>query len=326
MMKVGLFGTGAYGMALASILEENHVEVTMWTKFQQEKDALVKNRGNDQLIKDFRLSESVQFTTDVLECCKDKQLLIIAIPAAFVKDLCKELANYFKPNQHICIASKGIEQNTGLFIHEIVTQYIHTDHIAVISGPSFAKDVVEKKPIGLTLATKDEGTKEVVKDALRNCYVKLRHTEDIVGTEICGSIKNVIALSAGMLGGLGGNSSTSAMLITEAVHDMEEIIDAFGGDPRTVLSFAGFGDLLLTCTSTNSRNFSFGKMVGQKMDKSKLDQYIKNTTVEGYYTLESIYQLLKDKKVKIPIISLIYGIINKNKDPEELLTFLVEKI
>lgn len=325
-MKVGLFGTGAYGMALASILEENNVDVTMWTKFEQEKDTLIKNRGNDQLIKDFKLSRVVQFTTDVLECCKDKQLIIIAIPAAFVKDLCKELQSYFQPNQHICIASKGIEQNTGLFIHEIVTQYINTDHIAIISGPSFAKDVVEKKPIGLTLATKNEETKEMVKKALRNCYVKLRHTEDIVGTEICGAIKNVIALSAGMLDGLGGNSSTSAMLITEAIHDMEEIIDAFGGDRRTVLSFAGFGDLLLTCTSMNSRNFSFGKMIGQKMDKTKLDQYIKNTTVEGYYTLESIYQLLKDKRVKIPIISLIYGIINKNKDPEELLTFLVEKI
>lgn len=325
-MKVGLFGTGAYGIALASILEENNVDVTMWTKFQQEKDNLVKNRGNEDLIKNFKLSRNIQFTTDILECVKDKRLLIIAIPAAFVRDLCKELKHYFQPNQHICIASKGIEQNTGLFVHEIIKEYIDTDHIAVISGPSFAKDVVEKKPMGLTLATKNEETKEFVKKALRNSYVKLRHTEDVVGTEICGSIKNVIALSAGMLEGLDGNSSTSAMLITEAIHDMEEIIDAFGGDKRTVLSFAGFGDLLLTCTSTNSRNFTFGKMIGQKMEKTKLEQYIKDTTIEGYYTLESIYQLLKDKKVKIPIISLIYNIVNKNKNPEELLTFLIEKI
>lgn len=325
-MKVGLFGTGAYGMALASILEENHIDVTMWTKFEDEKNSLVKNRGNENLIANFKLSDKVQFTTDVLECAKDKELLIIAIPAAFVGDLCKELKNCFKKEQHICIASKGIEQNTGLFVHEIVKKYIDTENIAVISGPSFAKDVVEKKPIGLSLATKNNNTKEVVKHALRNSYVKLRHTEDVVGTEICGSIKNVIALAAGMLEGLGGNPSTSAMLITEALHDMEEIIEAFGGNSRTVLSFAGFGDLLLTCTSTNSRNFTFGKMIGENQEKEKLNQYVETTTVEGYYTLESIYQLLKDKKVKIPIISLIYNIINKNKNPEDLLKFLVEKV
>lgn len=325
-MKVGLFGTGAYGLALASILEENKIDVTMWTKFEEEKDNLIKNRGNDDLIKDFRLSSKIKVTTEVSECAKDKELLIIAIPVTFVRDLCIELNYCFQKNQHICIASKGIEQKTGLFVHEIICQSIHTDHIAIISGPSFAKDVVEKKPIGLTLASKNVETKEIVKKTFRNKYVKLRHTEDIVGVEICGAIKNVIALSAGMLEGLDGNSSTSAMLITEAIHDIEEIIDAFGGDKRTVLSFAGFGDLLLTCTSSKSRNFTFGKMIGQKEEKQKLDQYIKKNTVEGYYTLESIYQLLKDKRVKIPIISLIYNIIKKNGSPEELLTFLVEKI
>lgn len=325
-MKVGLFGTGAYGMALASILEENNIEVTMWTKFEEEKNNLIKNRGNDALIKDFQLSSNIKVTTDVLECVQDKELLIIAIPVAFVRDLCLELNHYFQKNQHICIASKGIEQQTGLFIHEIIKQCIHTNHISLISGPSFAKDVVEKKPIGLTLAAKNKETKELVKKAFRNSYVKLRHTEDIVGVEICGAIKNVIALAAGMLEGLGGNSSTSAMLITEAIHDMEEIIEAFDGDKRTVLSFAGFGDLLLTCTSTKSRNFTFGKMVGEKIEHQELNEYIKKTTVEGYYTLESIYQLLKDKKVKIPIIDLIYYIIKKNENPEELLTFLVEKI
>lgn len=325
-MKIGLFGTGAYGLAIASILEENNIDVTMWTKFEEEKNNLVLNRGNDNLIKNFKLSGKVKFTTNIAECATDKELLIIAIPAAFVGNLCKELKEYFRPNQHICIASKGIEQNTGLFIHEIVNKYISTDNIAVISGPSFAKDVVQKKPIGLTLATINDETKEIIKKAFINKYIKLRHTDDIVGTEICGAIKNVIALAAGMLDGLGGNASTSAMLITEALHDMEEIIDAFGGQKRTVLSFAGFGDLLLTCTSTNSRNFSFGKMIGENKNENVINNYLKNTTVEGYYTLESINQLLRNKKVKIPIISLIYSIINKNINPEELLTFLVEKV
>ena len=325
-MKVGLFGTGAYGMALASVLVDNNVEVTMWTKFEEEKKQLEQTRKNENLIPGYILPEIIKLTTNIEECTKDKDLLIIAIPAAFVDELCDDLRLYIKENQHICIATKGIEQKTGLFIHNIVKKYINTDKIAVISGPSFAKDVVTKKPIGLSLATTNEETKEVVKKALCNNYLKLRHTDDVVGTEICGSIKNVIALASGMLDGLGANDSTRAMLITEALHDIEEIIEAFNGNPRTVLSFAGFGDLLLTCTSNKSRNFSFGQLVGKGITKEEIDKYLKCTTVEGYYTLESIYQLLNDKNVNIPIIDLIYDIIKNGKDANELLTFLVEKI
>lgn len=325
-MKVGLFGTGAYGMALASVLVDNNVEVTMWTKFIEEKEQLEQTRKNENLIPGYTLSEIIKLTTSVEECVKDKDLLLIAIPAAFVDGLCNELKLYINENQNICIATKGIEQKTGLFIHDIVRKYIDTDKIAVISGPSFAKDVVTKKPIGLSLATTNEETKEVVKKALCNNYLKLRHTDDIVGTEICGSIKNVIALASGMLDGLGANDSTRAMLITEALHDIEEIIKAFNGNPKTVLSFAGFGDLLLTCTSSKSRNFSFGQLIGKGMSKEKIEDYLNRTTIEGYYTLESIYQLLNDKKVNIPIIDLIYDIIKNGKDANELLTFLVEKV
>ena len=235
-----------------------------------------------------------------------------------------EMKPYIKDN-HILIATKGIEQETGLFINQILEKYLDTRNIAVISGPSFAVDLVTKMPAGLSLATENEKTEKLVKQALANSYIKLRATKDIIGTEICGSIKNVIALSAGMLEGLGANDSTKAMLLTEAIHDMREIIDAFHGDKKTVLSFAGFGDLLLTCTSVKSRNFRFGKLLGEKRSKEEIKEFLANTTVEGFYTLESIYKLLKDKKVSIPIIDLIYDIAVEGKNPETLLTFLVEK-
>ena len=237
----------------------------------------------------------------------------------------ENLKKYITDNQHILIASKGIEQKTGLFIHQIVDEKISTKNLAVISGPSFAKDIITKKPIGLSLATQSEKTEEVVRKTLENSYIKLRCTKDIVGTEICGSIKNVIALASGMLDGLNANDSTRALLLTEALHDMEEILNAFNADEKTVLSYAGFGDLLLTCTSIKSRNFSFGKKVGEGLSQDELEKYLKETTVEGYYTLESIYQLLNDKQVNIPIINLIYEIIKGNKTPESLLTFLIEK-
>lgn len=324
-MKVGIFGTGAYGLALSSVMKDNDIEITMWTKFEEEKSMLELTRKNDILLPGYMLDNSIKLTTSVEECVGDNDLLVIAIPAAFVDSLCIEISNYIKDNQHICIASKGIEQDTGLFIHNIVEKHIATDKVAVISGPSFARDMIMKKPIGLALATKNLETKEIVEKCMANSYLKLRHTYDVIGTEICGSVKNVIAIASGMLTGLGANDSTRAMLITEALHDIEEIIDAFGGDPDTVLSYAGFGDLLLTCTSENSRNFTFGELLGKSASKDEINSYLNSTTVEGYYTLESIYQLLKGKNVKIPIINLIYDIVNGNRNSGELLTFLVKK-
>ena len=323
-MKVGLFGCGAYGMALSSIMIENNCDITMWTKFEEEKKNLEETRKNEKLIPNFSISEKIKLTTSVEECIKDKDLLVIAIPAAFIDSLALEMKPYIKDN-HIVIATKGIEQETGLFIHQILEKHLDTKNLAVISGPSFAVDLVTKMPAGLTLATKNKETECLTKEALANRYIKLRATKDIIGTEICGSIKNVIALSAGMLAGLGANDSTTAMLLTEASHDMREIINAFDGDKQTVLSFAGFGDLLLTCTSVKSRNFSFGKLLGEKRSKEEIDEYLSHTTVEGFYTLESIYKLLKDKQVSIPIIDLIYDIAVEGKEPESLLTFLVEK-
>ena len=323
-MKVGIFGTGAYGMALSSILSSNQCEITMWTKFEDEKNKLETTRMNEKLLPNFKLDENIRITNSVEDCIKDKELLIIAIPAAFVSDLCDEMNPYIKDN-HIIVATKGIEQGTGLFISEIVENKLDTKNIAVISGPSFAADLISKMPAGLSIASKNEETITLAKQAFQNSYVRLRETNDIIGVEICGSIKNVIALASGILDGLNANESTKAMLITDAMHDMEEILDAFDCNKRTVLSYAGIGDLLLTCTSTKSRNFSFGKLIGTKPPKEEIDNYIKNNTIEGYYTLKSIYQLLKNKKVSIPIIDLIYEITVEGNNPELLFSFLIYK-
>lgn len=323
-MKIGILGTGAYGMALSNILIDNNCKVTMWTKFEEEKKQLEETRKNEKLIPNFSISSEIKLTTNIKECVEDKELLIIAIPAAFVDSVCKEMKPYIK-DDNILIATKGIEQKTGMFIHQIVKNNLNTKNIAVLSGPSFAINIVSKMPIGLSLATKSKKTKDIVLKAMENNYIKLRTTNDIIGVEICGAIKNVIALSSGIIDGLGANESTKAMLLTEAIHDMKEIIDAFNGDKKTVLSFAGIGDLLLTCTSTKSRNFTYGKLIGMKKEKQEIDTYRKETTIEGLYTLESIYLLLKKKKVNIPIIDLIYEIVIKENNPDKLLTFLVEK-
>ena len=324
-MNIGIFGTGAYGMALSSILIENSCKVTMWTKFEDEKNNLVSTRKNEKLIPNYKIDETIKITTNVEECIKGKDLLIIAIPAAFIDSLCISIKPYIDKNTHILIATKGIEQGSGLFIDEILKKHLNTNNIAIISVPSFAIDIIKKMPIGLTVASKKPETILLAKQALQNNYIKLRETNDVIGVEICGSIKNVIALSSGMLEGLRANESTKAMFLTEAMNDMEEILDSFGANKKTVLSYAGIGDLLLTCTSTKSRNYSFGKLIGEKPSRDVIDKFLNNTTVEGYYTLESIYQLLKSKKITVPIIDLIYEIAVKGKNPDLLLKFLILK-
>lgn len=322
-MKIGLFGCGAYGMALSSIMHTNGCNITMWTRFPKEKEKIEKERCGEKL-PGYILPDDIKITTSIEETIKDKDLLVIAIPAAFVDDLAKDMAPFIKDN-HILIATKGIEQDTGLFINQILEQYLDTKNIAVISGPSFAVDLITKMPAGLSLGSRNEITSELVKKALQNKYIKLSETDDVIGVEICGSIKNVLALASGMLEGMNANESTKAMMLTEATHDMEEILDSFNARKRTVTTFAGIGDLFLTCTSTKSRNYSFGKLIGSGATKKEIEAYLKETTVEGFYTLESIYKLLKDRKVSIPIIDLIYDIAVEGKNPKELLTFLVEK-
>ena len=157
---------------------------------------------------------------------------------------------------------------------------------------------------------------------MENTNIKLRETRDVIGIEICGSIKNVIAIASGILNGLGYPESTEAMFITESLHDIKNLIKALGGSKKTILSYAGFGDLLLTCTSYKSRNFTFGHIIGKREDK---EDYIKNNTIEGLYTLKSIYKLIKNKNVDMPIIDLIYDIVFKDKDPKYLSNFLLEK-
>ncbi|MBQ6477139.1 MAG: NAD(P)-dependent glycerol-3-phosphate dehydrogenase [Bacilli bacterium] len=324
-MKIGILGTGAYGLALSSIMHDNGCDITMYTRTEEEKNVLETERVNKRRLPDYKIPDDIKITTSLEECLNDKDLIVCAIPAEFIDELAQNITPYIKPTDKILIATKGIEQDTGLLIHQIFSKYVKTKNIAVISGPSFATDLITKMPAGLSLASKNRYTASVVRKALANKYIKLRNSKDLVGTEVCGAIKNVIALASGMLEGLGANESTKAMLLTEATHDMMEILQAFRARRVTVTSFAGLGDLILTCTSTKSRNYSFGKLLGQKASKKEIDKYLEETTVEGYYTLVSIYKLLKDKRVEIPIIDLIYDIAVEGDNPEKLLTFLVEK-
>ena len=322
-MKVAILGSGAYGLALASRLLMNKNDVEMWTYSKEEKKQLKETRISNKL-PGYKIPKEIKITTSMKKAVYDSKIIIIAVPAFAVDDIAKQLAKYIKQTQHILIATKGIEQDTCKFLTDVVLDYINTNRLAVISGPTFAVDIIKDVPIGLSLGTTNELTKKTIMQAFINPKTKIRPTLDIIGIEVCGAIKNVMAIASGMLEGMNVPDSTKALFLTEALNDIKEIIDVLGGNKKTILSFAGFGDILMTCTSQNSRNFTFGKILGSGK-KEEAIKYRENTTVEGLYTLKSIQKLLQDTGACIPIIDLIYEIIYNDKDKEEMLKFLIEK-
>ena len=319
-MKITILGAGAFGLALASIFKENKNSVTVWSRFEEEVILLRKNNTNEK-IKNIKLPEDIKYTSDLNLAIENSEIVVIAIPAQFVDNLVKQLKPIIK-KQYILIASKGIENDTFSFLEEVVRRGINTRKIAVISGPTFAVDIANKYPVGFTLASRSWMTREVIKKTLVNSHVKVRVSRDVVGVEVCGSIKNVISIAAGMIEGMNYPESTKAMFITESLHDLKNLIKALGGNKKTILTFAGFGDLLMTATSTKSRNFTFGKMLGENKPKEEIEKYRKETTIEGLYTLESIYKLIKKKKVYMPIIYLIKDIVDGKKEAKCLIDLL----
>ena len=321
-MKITILGTGAYGLALSSMFLENNCDITMWTKLEEEKNRLEKDRCNKILLPDYKISDDIKITTNLKDSIKDADVIVIAIPVKFVTNIIIEMKEYYKKNQHICIASKGIEQGSCLFIASIIKKHINTNKLCVISGGTFAVDMIKKVPLGLTLACKNKATINIVKKSLQNNYLRLTISSDIFGVEMYGAIKNVIAIAGGIIDGMGYPESTKCMFITKSLNDIVNLIYEMGGNKKTILTYAGIGDLLLTCNSLKSRNYSFGKMIGEKKDRKIIDEYIENTTIEGLYTLKSIYDLIHIKKIKMPIINIIYDIIYNNREPKLLEDYL----
>ena len=319
-MKISILGAGAFGLALASIFKENNNDVTVWSRFEEEVASLREKNTNEK-IKNIKLPSGIKYTSNLKDTVESSELLVIAIPAEFVDDLVKQLKTLVK-KQYILIASKGIENDTFSFLEEVVRRGINTRKIAVISGPTFAIDIVKNYPVAFTLASRSWMTREVIKKTLINSHVKVRPSRDVVGVEVCGAIKNVISIASGMIEGMNYPESTKAMFITESLHDLKNLIKALGGNKKTILTFAGFGDLLMTATSTKSRNFTFGKMFGENRSKEEIEKYKKETTIEGLYTLESIYNLIKKKKVYMPIIYLIKDIVDGKKEAKTLIDLL----
>lgn len=325
-MKIAMIGTGAYGLALALMLSKKEdVSITMWSENPRVVDEFNSTGKLSSIINNVDVPSSINITTSYEEAMKDAEMLFITSAAKYVEEICIDIKPFYKSNIPICIASKGIEEHSLMLLSSVVKDILNTNKITTISGPTFAVDLARNEPSALAIAGMDKKALNKVKKTLENDTLKLRESNDLLGIQICGSIKNIIAIASGIVKGLGYTESTQAFLINESIHDIKYLIKCLGGNPKTILSFAGIGDLLLTCTSTKSRNFSFGYVIGSTKDKEKINEFLKNNTVEGYYTLEAMYRLIKKNKIKLPIIDLIYDIVMNDVDASKLAEFLIEK-
>lgn len=323
-MKISVIGTGAYSLAIALELAKKKNKIIMWT---ENENIAREFKETHKLVSIFDtvIPKNITVTADMEKVLENTNLIYMVTVSRYVDSVCTKMEPYYNRLIPICIATKGIEESSEELLSNIIEQKLRAKHIAVISGPTFAIDIINDEPVALAIGSTSLKARKLVIDTLANEHLKLRPTKDMIGIQLCGSVKNVIAIAAGIISGLGYSESTRSFLINESLHDIKDIIYYLGGNPKTILSFAGIGDLMLTCSSTKSRNFSFGYVVGNTKNTKKIKEYLTNNTVEGYYTLDTVYHMLKKKRIKIDLVNVIYDIVYNNENPDKLITFLINK-
>ncbi len=323
-MKVAVVGLGIYSLAISKMLAKNDNKIKIWTE-DIKKEEEFKNTKQIKSIVDTEIPKNIYISNNLEKVLTDCDIIYIITASKYVNSIVERIKEYYKKGTPVCIASKGIDEKEEKLLSDIVGEKLKTKHVAMISGPTFAVDILNNEPVALAIGASSLKARETVIKTLANDTVKLRPTKDMIGIELCGAIKNVIAIASGILRGLGYSDSTQCFLINESLHDIKDIIYYFGGNPKTILSFAGVGDLILTCSSPKSRNYSFGYVIGHEKNEVAIKKYLLNNTVEGYYTLATIYKMLKDKHIKIDLIEVIYDIVYNYKEPDALAKFLIKK-
>lgn len=302
-MKATIIGSGVYGKAMANVLLASGCEVMMWT---EQKD-----------LQNVQVRDEIKLTNSYIEAAKFSDTIFILTGSKFVESILKEISPYISPTTLVILGSKGILEDGTLMI-DLAKRTLSTDHYAVISGPTFAKDIAALDPIGFTIGTVYDDDFEKIKGRLKT--VHLEHSRDLVGIELAGSLKNAYAIGSGLIKGLKYGHSTSCLYITKILKEMSTIFEAIGADEKTIITLAGVGDLVLTCTSDTSRNFTFGLLFAENEDSAL--EYLANTTVEGYENLKSYIDLFSQKNISAPILECVSDIVAQKKNSDELIKLL----
>lgn len=320
-MKAVVVGSGGWGTALSMVLCDNGHDVTLWSHDPAKAAQMAESRENSKL-KGVRLPDALHIGGD-LDCLIGAELVVCAAPSFAVRETGKKIAPYLTEKTVLVSVSKGIERDTNLRMSQIledVTQNICK--VAALSGPSHAEEVSIRQPTGCVSACRDMPTARMVQDAFMNPYFRVYTSEDIVGVELSGAMKNVVALACGVCDGMGYQDNTKALLMTRAMAELTRLGEKLGGTRQTFGGLAGMGDLIVTCTSMHSRNRRAGILIGEGKSAQEAMTEI-GAVVEGYYAAESIHQLAEHEGVEMPICRSIYEVLYHGRAVQDVVSSLM---
>ena len=324
MAKISVIGSGGWGIALTILLHKNGHNLTIWSFDKKEVEELKATRENKTKLPNILLPDDIEVTDDLKEAVSDKDILVLAVPSKAIRSVSKSLKNIIKDNQIIVNVAKGLEEDTLKTMTDIIEEELKEKNpqVAVLSGPSHAEEVGKGIPTTCVVSAHNKELTLYLQNIFMNPSFRVYTSPDMVGVEIGGALKNVIALAAGIADGLNYGDNTKAALITRGIKEISTLGVAMGGDQSTFYGLTGLGDLIVTCVSMHSRNRRAGILLGQG---KTLDEAIKevNMVVEGVYSAKSALMAAKKYNVEIPIIEQVNAVLFENKNAAEAVNELM---
>ncbi len=326
-MKIGVIGAGAWGTALANLLAEKGFEVDLWALETEVCADILEARENKVFLPGIHLSQNLKPSNDLDKVATHKDMLVFVVPSHVFRSVAEGSVYHPGENTLIVTASKGIENKTHLTMSGVLQQLLPPrlhNQIAVLSGPSFAMEVAQKIPTAVTVAARTQEVGRRAQTMFATQYFRVYTSYDVIGAELGGAVKNVMAIAAGISDGLGLGYNTRAALITRGLAEIQRLGIRLGANPQTFMGLAGIGDLVLTCTGKLSRNWTLGHKLGQGI---RLEDILSETrtVAEGVRTTKSVYNLSRDIGVEMPIAEQVYRMLYENLDPKEALRILMSR-
>jgi len=314
-LKIAVLGSGGWGTAIAIMLSKKGYDISLWSWQQEESRRLAETRENLEYLPGVIIPNNIYCTWDMEECVRNADVIVSAVPSHAVRNTSRTLKNFIKDHQIIVNVSKGLEEGTLMRLSQVISQEIPHVKLAVMSGPSHAEEVARDMPTTNVVAASTRNIAEFVQDVFMNPKFRVYTNPDVIGVELGGALKNVIALCAGIADGLGFGDNTKAALMTRGITEIARLGVAVGGKLETFAGLSGIGDLIVTCTSMHSRNRRAGILIGQG---KSLEEALKEVhmVVEGVKTTSAAYQLAKRHNVRMPIVTEAYNVLFENKDPK----------
>lgn len=320
-MKAAVIGSGAWGTALAICLCRNGHDVTLWVRSAPKAEEMAACRRNPRL-PGVELPEELKIAADI-SCAAGKDLVVMASPSFALRQVSRQVAPHLDENTLLVSVTKGIEENTLLRMSQVVEQETGRPVVA-LTGPSHAEEVALGIPTGCVAASPDQSRAEQVQDAFMSDYFRIYTSPDIVGAELGGALKNVIALCTGVIDGMGLGDNTKAMLMTRGLTEIARLGVSLGANRDTLAGLAGVGDLIVTCTSIHSRNRRSGVYIGQGKSPAEAMEAV-GAVVEGYYATKSAWTLSQQQGVDMPIVAAAYAVLYEGATAEEAVQRLLSR-